>query len=136
MQDSRPPYPYGGNALTVAFLVFVTSPESMRPLASTSNWKVCCVGIETVLFRTAVTSPESVRPVKFTSPSRTPIVLETAPVLFWESSTLLNVTVRYCWLATPTRFTVHWFAAGPLLRNPVLALPQLVTLLTKLNTIL
>jgi hypothetical protein len=65
---------YHGSTVTVAFLVAVTSPASMRPLTFTSKRAVASfVGTETVWFRTAVTSPASVRRLEFTSPISTPM---------------------------------------------------------------
>src|SRR5260370_28688879 len=80
-------------------------------------------------------SAEFTKPSPLVSPTSTPIVPETLPVAPVESTAPVRVTVRYWALGTPVRFTVHWFGFGPLLSDPVLAVPQLVTGFKKVKTI-
>src|SRR2546422_4656306 len=83
-------------------------------------------------------SDELTEPLPVVSPRRTPIVPETSPTKGEHpvgTFTPVKVTVRYWALGTPVRLTVHEFGPGPLLTEPVLAVPQLATGPEKLKII-
>src|SRR4029077_11882232 len=97
---------YGGSWVSAYCLMIFTSPLVMLPLALISLRKFALVTGCSACALHRFASPLVTVPLPFTSPMRTPIVPETQPVLFCESTTLATVTVRYCWFFTPVRFTV------------------------------
>src|SRR5438552_3168792 len=102
----------------------------IKPFTVTSVRKVEAVGIVPLCALVWLMSDELTEPLAVVSPRSTPIVPETLPTKGEHpvgTFTPVKVTVRYWALGTPVRFTVHWFGPGPLLTEPVLAVPQLAT---------
>ncbi len=123
---------YGGVGRAVPDFDFTVEMSELliKPLIVTSVRKLLEFATVPLWALVWLMSELLTEPLAVVSPSNTPIVPETLPTKEGHAVgavTPVKVTVRYWALGTPVRFTVHWFGFGPLLTDPVLAVPQLVT---------